>query len=234
MADKGKRKDNSQQPDEYYPTPATIPAGTRCLTLEIPDSAEWYGMALGALWELMRIQNYEKVGIDIDLTVDRWLEVFRTMEVTCMDIIPVGATMIWHHNAPPERWLLCTGGAAYVAEYPKLFELWGYKYGGAGAQFGLPDIEDFSPMGAGGLVGLDDYAGDDQITLTVGQMPAHSHRVPKQSATVNAAVNVATPAARTDNAAAPHITTDPTGGNEPHDNLSPVFGVHFIVYGGRA
>ena len=80
--------------DDYYPTPSTIPAGTRCLILHVPDNDEWYGLAVGALWELMRLQNYEKVGIDVDLTIDRWLEVFRTMEVQCMDTTPIGLSLI--------------------------------------------------------------------------------------------------------------------------------------------
>lgn len=235
MADKGKQKNNSQQPDEYYPTPANIPVGTRCLTIEIPDSAEWYGMAVGALWELMRIQNYEKVGLDIDLVVDRWLEVFRTMEVDCMDIIPVGATMTWHMAVAPERWIICEGGAVNVTEYPQLFALWGYKYGGAGAQFGVLDMRDVSPFGAeGGQLGLDDLAGEMDHTLTLEEMPEHSHRIRKANAAVtDVTINTVTANARAESLTTPIMLTHPEGENQGHNNLHPVRGVKWIVYGGR-
>lgn len=235
MADKGQKTDSSQQVDEYYPTPADIPAGTRCLTLEIPDSPEWYGMALGALWELMKVQNYDTVGIGPDLVVDRWLEVFRTMEVTCMDVIPVGATMTWHMAVAPERWIVCEGGAVYVADYPLLFDLWGYKYGGSGAQFGIIDMRNLSPFGAaGGELDLDASAGAMTHTLTLNQIPSHTHQLKKANpSVVDASINTHSANARAESVTTPIMLTHPAGGGAAHNNLHPVKGVKWIVYGGR-
>lgn len=164
--------------------------------------------------------------------------------------LPVGVTMAWHMAEPPDRWLICDGSGASKTGYPKLYALLGGKYGESTGFFGLPNLSGRSPFGADFSTELDETAGALTHTLTSSEMPSHSHavtdpghshRVPKQSATVNAGVNTATPAARTDNPASPHITTDPastgisigsTGGGGAHNNLHPVLGVHFIIYAG--
>ena len=175
--------------------------------------------------EFMSDEDIELIHELVDLAAD---DIMRPIVM-----IPVGAIMMWQKTIPPSNWLKCDGGAYYVAEWPELFDVLGYFWGGSGAQFATPDFEDWSPMGAGGVVGLNDFAGSITHTLTTAQMPSHTHRVPKQSATVNAAVNVATPAARTDTLATPQIITDATGGGEPHNNLHSVFGTNYIIYAGK-
>lgn len=147
--------------------------------------------------------------------------------------MPVGAIMMWQETVPPANWLLCDGGAAFVAEWPELFDLWGYKYGGAGTQFGLPDYETLSPMGQGGTVGLDDTAGSLTHTLTLAQIPSHAHRIPKAHPTTASAINTSTPAARIDNVATPTMMTDGAGGGGSHPILHPVWGTNFIVFAGK-
>lgn len=250
MADKGKQKNNSQQPDEYYPTPTSIPTGTRCLTIEIPDSAEWYGLAVGALWELMLIQNYEKVGIDIDLTVDRWLEVFRTMEVNCVTV-PIGTTAMWMSNTMPEKWLELGGQAISKTTYPELFDIFGYEHGGGFDMFVLPSYRGYSPYGAGADIDVQQRGGAATRSLGTTHLPPHSHPVtdpghfhttPKASGTLDAAVNTPTPNARTNNPATPIMRTDNattgitignTGDGSAFSILHPVFAARFIIYAGR-
>ena len=247
---RGTRNDPVTILEEFYPTPTDIPAGTRCLTLLIPDSAEWYGLALGALWELMRWQNYEKVGIDVDLTIDRWLHVFATMEVICVDTMPIGATMIWHMDEPPARWLICDGSSAAKADYPLLYAHWGGKYGESVDFFGLPNLRSRLPYGADFDIELDEAAGEATHTLITAEMPAHNHgitdlghqhRIPKAHPTTASAGNTSTPSARVDNPATPVMMTNVsttgiainnTGGGLPHNNIPPVRGVHFIVFAG--
>jgi microcystin-dependent protein len=149
--------------------------------------------------------------------------------------IPVGATMTWHTATPPDRWILCGGQQVFKDDYPELWALWGDTFGTSTTDmFTVLNMIDRSPIGADAFIALNAVAGAFTHTLTVAEIPAHNHRMPKQSATVNAAVNVITPAARTDNPATPHALTDDTGGGGGHNNLHPVRGVKFIVYGGKA
>jgi len=232
---RGTRNDPVTTLEEFYPTPSDIPAGTRCLILEIPDSAEWYGLALGALWELMRWQNYEKVGVDVDVTIDRWLHVFATMEVKCMDAIPVGAIMMWMSVAPPDRWVLCNGALVPKADYPELYAVWGDTFGAGDVDnFATLNMTDRSPWGHSGFLGLNATSGSLTHTLTTAEMPSHAHRVPRQSNTASAQVESFGGVLRTETLTAPEILTAATGGGQGHNNLHPVRGVNWIVYGGRA
>lgn len=154
-------------------------------------------------------------------------EIMRELNVT-----PVGATMIWHTVTPPANWLFCVGGLEQVDEWPELFALWGYKYGGSGSQFQMPAFTDHSPMGAGGdVVALDDYEGARTHTLTTAQIPSHSHNLKIGTA----AGSGGHPHANTNqaNPIATYAAVDVAGGGEAHNNLSPVFGVFFIVYAGK-
>ena len=57
---------------------------------------------------------------------------------------PVGAVIAFAGDAAGAQleaggWMLCDGRALAAALYPELFAVLGYLYGGAGAQFCLPD-----------------------------------------------------------------------------------------------
>jgi len=144
---------------------------------------------------------------------------------------PAGSIVMWTEVAPPARWLVCDGSQVLVADYPELFALWGYKYGGSGANFGLPNMDDYSPMGSGGNVVLDGTAGEINHTLTVNEIPAHTHTILlRGSGTASGTINRINAPAQT--TLASNVVTDAQGGGSPHNNLHPVYGVRFIVYGG--
>jgi len=170
------------------------------------------------------------------------------------DMYPVGTINMWPTDTPPDKWLLCNGDEVSRSTYAPLFAIVGDAFGeGDGSTtFNLPDFTDRSPMGANGsyVPQAGTTYGEGTHALTTSENgthshfvtdPGHAHRVQKQSATVNAAVNTATPAARTDNTATPHIMTDTavtgitlgdSGGGQPHNNVHPVVGVYFIIFAG--
>jgi len=233
MAGKGKITDSSQQVDSYYPTPTAIPSGTRCLILEIPDSAEWYGLALGALWELMLVQNYEKFGIDVDLTVDRWLEVFRTMEVNCVNV-PIGTMAMHGSDTAPDKWLLCDGIEVDRTIYADLFEVIGtiHGIGNGTTTFNLPNMIGRSPMGRDlSLVDVGQAAGALTHALTAAQNGAHTHVIEKSNGIAGGSVS--RPGASFSGQLAPNTQTLSSGTGAPHNNLHPVMGLIFIIYAGQ-
>jgi microcystin-dependent protein len=218
------------------PLPSALSGNTVLRLIEI-DQALLY-LVTGALDYLVLKEPLEQTGT---LTVETakndlsvMLETYLNEEVS---MTPVGATMIWHEQIPPDRWLVCDGSAVSTTDYPELFALWAYKYGGAGAQFGLPDMRNYSPMGVGGNVLLDATAGTVSETLTVNEIPSHKHdqfigpTTPAYAGTGGAG-RIAYGVLGT--ASLVPIQTANNGGGLAHNNLSPVFGVNFIVYGGRA
>jgi len=154
------------------------------------------------------------------------------MEGNCMSV-PIGTTMIWHMETPPPKWLICDGSGYLKTAYPELFALFGAKYGDSPSFFGVPDLREKVPYGADFLIPLDETYGEATHTLITAEIPAHSHRIPKASATVNAAVNTTLANARTDTLITPTMATDPTGGGGAHNNIQLSYGVYFIVYAGR-
>lgn len=58
--------------------------------------------------------------------------------------MPVGGMIQWHSAlAVPDGWLSCAGASVAKADYPALFSVIGYTYGGSGANFTLPTVTNF-------------------------------------------------------------------------------------------
>lgn len=84
-------------------------------------------------------------------------------------------------NYAPQGWAMCAGTLMSISQNNALFALLGTVYGGNGVStFGLPDLQGRSPVGAGNGLGLSpivlgEKAGTESVTLTISQMPAHTH-----------------------------------------------------------
>lgn len=86
-----------------------------------------------------------------------------------------GMIAAWAGGAVPAGWLQCDGSSVTTAAYPDLFTAIGYTYGGAGANFNLPDLVDTFVRGQSSSTGT--TGGNDNHTLTVSEMPSHTHTV---------------------------------------------------------
>lgn len=84
-------------------------------------------------------------------------------------------------NYAPYGWAFCAGQVMSVAQNAALFALLGVSYGGNGqTTFQLPDLRGRTPVGMGQGAGLSNIvlgeaAGTESATLTIGNMPAHTH-----------------------------------------------------------
>jgi microcystin-dependent protein len=76
-------------------------------------------------------------------------------------------------------WMACDGRSLSVSDYNLLFQVVGYKFGGSGNQFMLPDMGGRVPgaigTSTGATWGLGDISGEETHTLTIDEMPAHKH-----------------------------------------------------------
>src|SRR5208283_1924144 len=93
----------------------------------------------------------------------------------------VGEIRMFGGNFAPSGWDFCNGQLLSISEFSTLFNLIGTTYGGDGENtFGLPDLQGRFPVHQGQGPGLANYligqkAGEENVTVTVNQLPAHSH-----------------------------------------------------------
>jgi microcystin-dependent protein len=130
----------------------------------------------------------------------------------------VGEIRMFAGNFAPAGWMFCEGQLLPIYENETLFQLIGTTYGGDGqSTFALPDLRGRIPLHQGNGFILAETGGAEGITLTVQQIPAHSHPM---LATSNAA-SVTSPSSNVVPALAPIVTTSPYGSDNPQTNLHP-------------
>lgn len=84
-------------------------------------------------------------------------------------------------NFAPQGWFQCDGQTLPINQYQALFALIGNTYGGNGTTtFALPDMRGRVPVHqgqhpGGSIYTLGQTAGNENTTLTVNQLPAHTH-----------------------------------------------------------
>src|SRR5213080_4715708 len=79
-------------------------------------------------------------------------------------------------NFAPAGWMFCEGQLLPISENETLFQLIGSTYGGDGqSTFALPDLRGRVPLHFGNGFTLAETGGVETVTLTVSQIPAHSH-----------------------------------------------------------
>ena len=93
----------------------------------------------------------------------------------------IGQIFLVGFNFAPVGFALCDGSLISITQNQALFALIGTTYGGDGrTTFGLPDLRGRVPVGLGSGPGLTPIlwgqkAGAETVTLTVNQIPAHTH-----------------------------------------------------------
>src|SRR6202023_1039316 len=88
----------------------------------------------------------------------------------------VGEIRMFAGNFAPSGWMFCEGQLLPISENETLFNLIGTTYGGDGqSTFALPDLRGRIPLHFGNGFILAETGGTEEITLTVPQMPGHSH-----------------------------------------------------------
>src|ERR1700709_750274 len=88
----------------------------------------------------------------------------------------VGEIRMFAGNYAPAGWMFCGGQLLPISEQETLFQLIGTTYGGDGeSTFALPDLRGRVPLHQGNGFLLAETGGAEEITLTVNQMPSHTH-----------------------------------------------------------
>mgnify|MGYP002558233212 CR=1 FL=1 len=145
------------------------------------------------------------------------------------DTLPIGAILPFSSDTIPNGWLLCDGSVIEQEDYPELFEVLAGNYGIISREeIRLPDLRgkvtvgkdstdtDFNTLGKTG--------GEKTHTLTVSEMPKHSHNFQFDQTEGS---NVTAVKTGVNNAYAK--ATSETGGNQPHNNLQPYLVTNYII-----
>lgn len=170
-------------------------------------------------------------------------------EVRSITQEPFGVIKMWAGFSIPTGYHLCDGTALQISEYPLLHaaigttfntanDAYGNPYTTNSGYFRLPDLRgrfvvgmnqsgyDYNNVGGTG--------GKAEVTLTVNQMPSHSHTasfrptIGDDSSHTPKDIETGDPfeTPGTDTTA---ITISSTGGNQPHENRPPYYVLAYII-----
>ncbi|MBN9300011.1 MAG: phage tail protein [Filimonas sp.] len=109
----------------------------------------------------------------------------------------VGEIRIFAGSFAPRSWAFCQAQIIPIRQNTALFSILGTYYGGDGTTtFGLPDFRGRTPVGAGqspgnSLYTIGEQGGANSCTLTISEMPAHTHTpvVTQQGGSATATLN---------------------------------------------
>ena len=147
---------------------------------------------------------------------------------------------VFSFNFAPRGWALCNGQLLPINQNQALFSLLGTTYGGDGrVNFALPDLQGRVPIHTGNGHTLGQRAGEQAHTLSITEMPAHTHVA--QGSAVPGTQNVpannmmlsqrAAEIYRAPSSLAPMVagTLTNLGGSQTHLNMQPFLTINFCI-----
>ena len=158
----------------------------------------------------------------------------------------VGEIRMFAGNFAPNGWMFCEGQPLAISENDVLFQLIGTTYGGDGQEtFNLPNLASRVPMHMGtGPDGttyqIGEMAGTEQETLTIQQIPNHTHPLTASTALGTSITPGGQVLAQTIASITPYAedvavvnmnaqAIGTAGGSQPHENTQPFLCINFII-----
>jgi microcystin-dependent protein len=142
---------------------------------------------------------------------------------------------------PPKGWALCDGQLLPINQNQGLFSLLGTTYGGDGrVNFGLPNLQGRAPMHMGSGHTLGERGGEQGHTLSISEIPTHTHTANATSATATtntpatnmllaqSTVQSLYASASNLQAMAPNALAN-VGGSQAHLNMQPFLVLNFSI-----
>jgi microcystin-dependent protein len=148
----------------------------------------------------------------------------------------VGEIRLFGFGKTPNGWAPCEGQTLAISNNQALFAILGTRFGGDGIRtFKLPDLRGRAPVSAAPVLPAGSVGGEDKHTLTVAEMPAHTHAVMASKATADQypiANNVWAAAmsyADTANLALSSVAIANSGGGGAHSNMQPYLTTYYCI-----
>ena len=140
----------------------------------------------------------------------------------------------------PKGWAMCNGQLLPINQNQALFSLLGTTYGGDGrVNFALPNLQGRTPIHTGSGFTLGERGGEQAHTLTISELPTHTHSAKASSSDGNIVVPTGNVLASSlnqsyrapDNALtslAPGTIAN-VGGSQAHLNMQPFLALSFCI-----
>jgi microcystin-dependent protein len=150
----------------------------------------------------------------------------------------IGELRIFSFGFSPRGWLSCAGQLLPIGPNQALFSILGTTYGGNGSTtFALPDLQGRIPVHVGAGLIIGQRGGEQAHTLSLAELPGHTHVPAASEATASAsspAGNVWAQQAYPAFAAVADTSMSPAailgaGGGQPHDNMSPYLVLNICI-----
>jgi microcystin-dependent protein len=157
----------------------------------------------------------------------------------------VGQIMMFAGTFAPRNFAFCDGQLLSISQNTTLYSLLGITYGGDGRNtFGLPDLRGRVPIHMGQGPGLSyrllgQWSGEERVTLSVNQLPSHTHTLMASTDVGNTPYPGGNAPARSTSMdlysdADPMVTManqaiTSLGGSQAHENMMPFLGIRFII-----
>lgn len=194
------------------------------------------------------------IGSDTLLAIDDGTETTKVPATALTP--PIGTITMFGGSTAPTKWVLCDGRAISRTDYAKLFQIIGTTYGsGDGSTtFNVPDMRDRFAVGAGDSYNLNDKGGANSVTLSTGEIPAHTHGnksltgiVACQSYSNSTPSGIVSTSYKNINLASPGSGSNmgthnqkidashehnSVGGGGAHENRPPYIGINYIIFAG--
>lgn len=209
-------------------------------------AVDWFKWAIiGAINLMTESENwFEEGDVAISFAVEESQKMLEALTVMDFNPIPIGLIHVFGAAAAPAGYLLCDGSSYAAADYPELFEIIGYNYGGTGADFNVPALLNRVVVGSGDTWAIGATGGEQDVVLDISSIPAHthtdlghSHSIPlvtslPAQAGVGFAGNVTVPVV-TSLTGIGSANISSTGGDGSHNNMQPFQALNYVIYAGR-
>ena len=143
----------------------------------------------------------------------------------------------------PKGWAMCNGQLMPINQNQALFSLLGTTFGGDGrVNFGLPDLRGQVPIHVGSGHTLGEKGGEQAHTVSISELPTHTHVANGTSATANLTAPASPGTALLAKTNPPPLYAAPsnlvamsadsianTGGSQAHANMQPYLVLTFCI-----